>query len=95
MDDLISRQAAIDLLKQMRKDGDMIPWEGKDVFARIRKLPSAQPEIIRCKDCKCWVPGYITDNDDFIPPKCGEWQQMVGHSSDDYCSLAERREVTT
>ena len=43
MDDLISRQAAIDLLKQMRKDGDMIPWEGKDVFARIRKLPSAQP----------------------------------------------------
>ena len=58
-------------------------------------LPSAQPEIIRCKDCKYWVPGYITDNDDFIPPKCGEWQQMVGHSSDDYCSLAERREVTT
>ena len=44
MNDLISRQAAIDLLKQMRKDGDMIPWEGKDVFARIRKLPSAQPE---------------------------------------------------
>ena len=47
MDDLISRQAVIDLLKQMRKDGDMIPWEGKDVFARIRKLPSVQPEIIR------------------------------------------------
>ena len=46
MDDLISRQAAIDLLKQMRKDGDMIPWEGKDVFARIRKLPPAQPERV-------------------------------------------------
>ena len=43
MDDLISRKEAIDLLKQMRKDGDMVPWEGKDVFARIRKLPSAQP----------------------------------------------------
>lgn len=60
----------------------------------LKKLPSAQPDIIRCKDCKHWVPGYITDNDDFIPPKCGEWQQMVGHSSDDYCSLAERREET-
>ena len=47
--DCISRQAAIDLLKQMRKDGDMIPWEGKDVFARIRKLPSAQPE-------RRWIP---------------------------------------
>ena len=43
-DDTISRQAVIDLLKQMRKDGNMVPWEGKDVFARIRKLPSAQPE---------------------------------------------------
>ena len=46
--DLIERQAAIDLLKQMRKDGDMVPWEGKNVFARIRKLPSAQPE-------QCWI----------------------------------------
>ena len=43
--DTISRQAAIDLLKQMRKDGDMVPWEGKDVFARIRKLP-AEPHWI-------------------------------------------------
>ena len=53
--------------------------------------PSAQPEIIRCKDCENWIPGYITDNDDFIPPKCGKYQQMVGHSSNDYCSIAERR----
>ena len=45
MDELISRQAAIDLLKQMRKDGDMVPWEGKNVFARIRKLPTIQPEL--------------------------------------------------
>ena len=55
MGDLISRQAVIDLLKQMRKDGDMIPWEGKDVFARIRELPSAQPEIIFCNSCKYWT----------------------------------------
>lgn len=42
--DTISRQTVIDLLKQMRKDGDMVPWEGKNVFARIRKLPTVQPE---------------------------------------------------
>ena len=41
---LIDRQAVIDLLKQMRKDGDMVPLEGKVVFARIRKLPTIQPE---------------------------------------------------
>ena len=44
-DDTISRQAVIDLLKQMRKDGDMVPWEGKNVFARIRELPTIQPEL--------------------------------------------------
>ena len=43
-DDTISRMAVIDLLKQMRKDGDMVPWEGKNVFARIRKLPPVQPK---------------------------------------------------
>ena len=50
------------------------------------------PELIRCSDCENWIPGYITDKDDFVPPKCGKYQQMVGHSADDYCSLAERKE---
>ncbi|MBQ1777937.1 MAG: hypothetical protein IIZ93_07245 [Acidaminococcaceae bacterium] len=53
-----------------------------------------QPEIIHCRDCDYWIPGFINDNDDFIPPKCGKYQQMVGHSADDYCSYAERREVS-
>ena len=44
MSDLIDRQAVIDLLKQMRKDGDMVPWEGKNVFARIRMLPALHLE---------------------------------------------------
>ena len=59
----------------------------------IRKLNAAleeQPDIVRCKDCKNWIAGYITDQDDFIPSKCGKYKQMVGHSSDDFCSLAER-----
>lgn len=92
MDDTISRQAAIDAL-----DTGLwgVEWDKALATAMLKDLPSAQPEVIKCKDCKHWVPGYITDNDDFIPPKCGEWQQMVGHSSDDYCSLAERRGVTT
>lgn len=95
MSDLISRQAAIDELVKMLGYCFQADEEVLDaVVTTVRELPSAQPKIIRCKDCKYWVPGYITDNDDFIPPKCGEWQQMVGHSSDDYCSLAERREVT-
>ena len=49
-------------------------------------------DVVRCKDCKNWIPGHITDQDDFIPPKCGKYQQMVGHSNDDFCSLAEKKE---
>lgn len=49
MDDLISRQEVIDLLKQLRKDGMMIPWEGKDVFKAIRALPSPKQEA-------SWIP---------------------------------------
>ena len=81
--DCISRQAAIDLLKQMRKDGDMIPWEGKDVFARIRKLPSAQPDIIRCRECK------FASGDSRICMQFGH--SPIGEL--DFCSFAERREV--
>ena len=89
--DCVERTDVINLLKRSRKDGDLVPWEGKKVLERIRNLPSVEPEIVMCKDCSNWISGYIADNDDFIPPKCGKYQQMVGHSNDDYCSLAERR----
>ena len=79
--DCISRQAAIDLLKQMRKDGNMIPWEGKDVFARIRKLPSAQPDIIRCRECK------FASGDSRICMQFGH--SPIGEL--DFCAWAERR----
>ena len=42
--DLVSRQEVISLLKSMRKDGNMIPWEGKDVFKAIREIPPANLE---------------------------------------------------
>ena len=56
-------------------------------------LPKVRLEAVTtCEECKHWIPGYITDADDFIPPKCGRYQQFVGHSADDFCSYAERRE---
>ena len=92
---LIRRQAAIDEVKRLH-DVAWTNWKETRVSANtmidaLKDLPSAEPEIIRCKDCLNWIPGYITDQDDFIPPKCGKYQQMVGHSGDDFCSFAERR----
>lgn len=45
----------------------------------IKKLPPAQPEIIRCKDCKCWeFPGFCVD--------------FMTQDENGFCSWAERRE---
>lgn len=62
MSDLIDRQAVIAKLKDMRKHGDMIPWEGKRVFEAIRHLPSVQPEIILCKNCVYYDPPHVEKN---------------------------------
>ena len=56
MDDMISRQAAIDVLNKLDvTDGVGISSIACDLqeeaICGIQKLPSAQPEIIRCKEC--------------------------------------------
>ena len=94
MDDLISRQAAIDAAALSAAE-----WDGmyvQDINGRIRealeKLPSAQPEIIRCKDCRFATLTYDGD--------CKYCQYLEGEfgltdavyfDGNDYCSHAERR----
>ena len=51
--DTISRQQAIDALNEVVKDHSITDF---DAIASILDLPHAQPEIIRCKDCKHWIP---------------------------------------
>ena len=51
--------------------------------------PITVVELVRCKDCKHWIPGKITDKDDFIPPRCK--RNSGGWSADEFCSNAERR----
>ena len=46
MDDLISRQAAIDVMSCIN-DSVCEQW----AIDALEKLPSAEPEIIYCKDC--------------------------------------------
>ena len=54
MDDLISRQAAIDVAS-----GYCHP---ANIADELRKLPSAQPEVIRCKDCIYYDPPHVENN---------------------------------
>ena len=61
MDDTISRKAAIKIIQSMYPGMPRVPWMREDWQKRyepyirtenaIRELPSAQSEIIRCKNC--------------------------------------------
>ena len=55
MTNLISRQAAIDMAVDMYKGGGIVQATYSDIGKALVKflnlVPSAQSEIIRCKDC--------------------------------------------
>ena len=93
MDDLISRQAAIDAINHIcpvDTEYDCTLLDRVDVRCVLSDLPSAQPEIIRCKDCKYYREyGYVNGKPKFLP-KCGFNSIYV--NADDFCSRAERRE---
>ena len=84
MDDLISRQAAIDATWEEPSYTDPLNVL-TEVRDRIKALPSAQPDIIRCRNCK------FASGDSRICMKFGH--SPIGEL--DFCSFAERREVTT
>ena len=48
MSDLISRQAAIEAIKRAIWD----KYTAKDAIDAVCNVPSAQPEIVRCRECK-------------------------------------------
>ena len=109
MDDLISRQAAIDALwkalyeyedkteKQFQEseDLDIGDWIEHRIFVQnmsdidrktIMELPSAQPEIVRCKDCKYRDENWRRVSVRWLP--CMD----VRTGSNWYCGSAERKD---
>ena len=98
MSDLIDRQAAIDAVKEAYENDEM--FDGYEY--RLQELPPAQPDIVRCKDCKHWIPydwmfsevwqsKNIADYpEDEIGCECSD----MAMKANDFCSRGERREVT-
>jgi len=95
--DTISRQAVNDMLKELTKKASgratlfnsaYAYYRGaiSDVYYGVKGLPSAQPEIIRCKDCKYFDP--LTE--DFDYNFCDAW--AGGTNEDMFCGFAERRQ---
>ena len=87
MGELISRQQAMDAIKEAYENDEM--FDGYEY--RIQELPSIEPEIIRCKDCKYWNKGSCECREHAV--NCQDY--MVGDietEAEHFCGYAERRE---
>lgn len=93
--DCIIRNAAIDALCDNCDTVDSVcahfPCKR---YISIENLPSVQPEIIRCKDCK-YCDSYIAEitsdgNMERIEYRCKDFHASV--MPDEYCSRGERRD---
>jgi len=97
MSDLIDRQAAIDVLNSFDVlDGHT---DKEEIKERIEQLPPSQPEVVRCKDCKHWIPydwmfsevWQSQSINDYPEDEMGcKWCDM-SMKANDFCSRAERR----
>lgn len=98
--DYISRQSAIDALHGYF-DGmlETDTWSPCDVYGLIEILPSAQPDIIYCKDCKHWMPydwmfsevWRSASMDDYSDDEIGCAYCDMNMHANDFCSRAERK----
>ena len=80
MADLINRQDAIDAILGITPMHNTIPLDS--AIFNIKKLPSAEPEIIYCGECKYMMPNG----------RCSVFADpSIRPSASDYCSSAERR----
>lgn len=95
LDDVISRQTAINALIQEVRAVDGYYCESDEVITKddaleaIKLLPSALPEIIQCRDCKYVEVADLEDGQDGYT--CQFHRGSIWFSGS-YCSWAERRE---
>ena len=86
---LIDLDTAIDaVLKESNTDGAYGYMDTKSIVDLLNDLPSAQPEILRCKDCKHHWTYRPMGN---MPTETCEFEQTFYDANVDFCSLAERR----
>lgn len=93
MDRLISLQAAIDVICKACANGDdyveCVERRPESTFCdeivALRKLPSAQPEIIRCKNCTWW------SDDEYRECSSPNYDNVHVTPAGFYCGYAERR----
>ena len=99
-DDLISRQAAIDYCYQLinvehQQGSDEMNYgqervnQTETILHHLELMPSAQPEIVRCKDCIYWWESHkMCERNKDKNHNCA----CMDCDANFYCKNAERRE---
>ena len=91
MSDLIDRQQAIEAITDELDKIDHVPqWVFNRIEKAINKLPSAEPKIIHCEDCKFGMLDPSFPYQWFCKFKGDEW-----NNNDYFCGHARKREVAT
>ena len=107
---LIRRKDAMEAMRILEEeDNEMyncsIPecFNSERAIEALEKLPSAEPEIIRCNDCKHWkqqisyqgtpLPFGFCESEDMWRSLYGETTEVEHIDTDDkhYCGFAERK----
>ena len=83
--------------------GDIWELTGAEIRDVIDSQPTIQPEIVRCKDCKHWIPYDWMFSEVWQSKNMADYPEDdigcalcdMAMKADDFCSRAVRREVTT
>lgn len=100
MSDLIDRHDVTDSIVELWAKKPFGNPALSEICECIKRVPSAQPEIIRCKDCKCWMPydwmfsevWQSQNMDDYPEEEIGCQYCDMSMGANDFCSRAERRD---
>lgn len=90
MSDVVYRQAAIDAVSSGCK-------ELRGIFAdcekNLNELPAADPEVVRCKDCKYWPYATKLFSEEELYYETYRWCFDIGEKGGEgFCSKGERRD---
>ena len=97
--DLISRQQAIDAVKKLSLGETDATRLAMRIGDYLERLPSAQPEIIQCKDCKHWMPYEWMFSEVWQSKNIADYPEDeigcdccdMAMKANDFCSQAVRR----
>ena len=87
---LIDADAAIEDVRTWVAIDDREEHLKADVIEWLKEFPSAQPDVIRCKDCKHWNPQLKTANGNGLG-SC-DFHNVTLVTSEGFCYWAERGE---